>query len=116
MTGNVARLITVQVNPESCEGGRHVYVTSKEVPGLYMMGSSFNSMRDRIAKAVTELFQLNLQLDVRVFWITEDKEIVRQTEATQPVAKPVSKTAGKAPSRRIAKSTYQMAVVRREAA
>ncbi len=99
MTGKIARLITVQVEPESSADGRHVFVSSKDVPGLYMMGASFSSMQDRIAAAITELFLHNEQLQVTVFWTTKDKSF-----APKPEEKPVT-----------SKSKYQLAVVQKAA-
>jgi hypothetical protein len=61
--------IYLEINVEPENGS--VYVHSKHVPGLHLMGKNFQSMKPTIEMAIKRLFNDNEQMQVNVIWLTD---------------------------------------------
>jgi hypothetical protein len=61
--------IYLAINVESENGS--VYVHSKHVPGLHLMGTNFQAMKPTIEMAIKRLFKDNEHMEVNVIWLTE---------------------------------------------
>jgi hypothetical protein len=48
-----------------------VYVHSKHVPGLHLMGPNFQTLKPTVEMAIKQLFKDNQQMMVNVIWLTE---------------------------------------------
>ncbi len=65
--------IELTVQPEQVGKGRatSVYVTSKDVPGLHLIGRCLNDMRPVVEKAIKRLYRDNLKTAIRqVIWLS----------------------------------------------
>ncbi len=51
-----------------------VYVKSKDVPGLHLVGKNFNSMKPLIIKAIKRLFLDNKKQHVNVYFVANVAE------------------------------------------
>ncbi|MCH9025888.1 MAG: hypothetical protein IIA05_02085 [Proteobacteria bacterium] len=51
-----------------------IYVSSKQVPGLHLMGSSMNDMRPTLEKAIKRLYLDNKGTDVNVIWLSNAED------------------------------------------
>lgn len=61
--------IYLEVNVESENGS--VYVHSRHVPGLHLIGTNFQAMKPTIEMAIKRLFKDNEQMSVNIIWLTE---------------------------------------------
>ncbi len=59
--------LELSVEPENGS----VYVHSKHVPGLHLIGSNFQAMKPMVEMAIKRLFKDNQQMHVNVIWLTE---------------------------------------------
>lgn len=59
--------IELNVQPENGS----IYVDSRHVPGLHLMGKAFQSMKPRLEVAIKRLFKDNQHMRVNVIWLTE---------------------------------------------
>lgn len=66
-TDQVAFYIDLKVRAEH----QHVYVTSEQIPGLHLLGRSFQSMRSMIETAIKRLYQDNQGVAVNVIWLQD---------------------------------------------
>ena len=48
-----------------------VYVDSKHVPGLHLIGRNFQAMKPTVETAIKRLFKDNKNMNVDVIWLTE---------------------------------------------
>ncbi len=48
-----------------------VYVESKHVPGLHLIGKNFQAMKPTLEVAIKQLFKDNRNMSVDVIWLTE---------------------------------------------
>jgi len=51
--------------------GASVFVRSRHVPGLHLIGSNFQAMKPMVETAIKMLFRDNRQMEVNVIWLTE---------------------------------------------
>jgi hypothetical protein len=59
--------LELNVHPENGS----VYVHSKHVPGLHLIGSNFQTMKPSLENLIKRLFRDNEKMEVRVLWLTE---------------------------------------------
>jgi hypothetical protein len=59
--------LELDVEPENGS----VYVSSRHVPGLHLVGKNFQSMKPTVEMAIKRLFQDNQKMRVNVIWLTE---------------------------------------------
>jgi hypothetical protein len=67
MQDQSARYLELKVEAEN----GLAYVHSKHVPGLHLIGKSFQSMKSTLEEMIVRLFKDNENLNVKVYWLTE---------------------------------------------
>jgi hypothetical protein len=65
--GQTGIYVELQVQPES---GGHVFVSSRSLPGLYLIGKCLQDMRPTLEKAIKRLFKDNHDKNVNVVWLS----------------------------------------------
>lgn len=83
MPDQVAFFIDLKVSPEH---GGHVAVTSEQVPGLHLLGRSFQSMRSMIETAIKRLYKDNHGVVVNVIWLEDAAKFPVVEEVPQRLA------------------------------
>lgn len=58
--------LELKVHPENGA----VYVDSRDVPGLHLIGSNFQAMKPSLEDLIKRLFRDNKGMEVRVIWLT----------------------------------------------
>jgi hypothetical protein len=58
--------LELKVHPENGS----VYVDSKDVPGLHLVGSNFQAMKPSLETLIKRLFRDNKRMEVRIIWLT----------------------------------------------
>jgi hypothetical protein len=51
-----------------------VYVHSRHVPGLHMVGKDFQSMKPSLETAIKQLFRDNQKMNVKIVWLTSKED------------------------------------------
>ena len=67
--------------------GAGVYVRSKDVPGLHLVGKSFTAMKPIVERAIKRLFLDNRKMHVNVIWIAEAGTFKKQPPKELPTNK-----------------------------
>jgi hypothetical protein len=67
MEDQSAMYLELNVEPENGS----VYVHSKHLPGLHLMGKSFQSMKPMLENAIKRLYRDNHAMNVRVVWLKD---------------------------------------------
>ena len=78
--------LELEVHPENGS----VFVDSKDVPGLHLIGSNFQAMKPSLETLIKSLFRDNKRMEVRIIWLkpmsTEAVVNVLERLAVVPVA------------------------------
>jgi hypothetical protein len=64
--------IYLEINIEPQNGS--VFVHSDEVPGLNLMGPSFEALKPTVEKAIIRLYKDNEQMAVKLLWLKSQDE------------------------------------------
>ena len=64
--------IYLELNIEPENGS--VYVHSRHVPGLHLIGKDFQSMKPTLEIAIKRLFLDNQKMNVKVIWLTSKED------------------------------------------
>jgi hypothetical protein len=59
--------LELNVHPENGS----VYVDSKHVPGLHLIGKNFQAMKPSLEKVIKMLFRDNRRMEVNIIWLTD---------------------------------------------
>jgi hypothetical protein len=62
--------------------GAGVYVRSKDVPGLHLIGKNLSAMKPIVEKAIKRLFLDNRKLNVNVIWVADIGTFKKQAQET----------------------------------
>lgn len=74
--------IELKVEPEN----GHVYVHSKQVPGLHLLGRCFQDMKPGLEAAIKRLYQDNHRQEVQVIWLASAESFPIATSVLEKVA------------------------------
>lgn len=64
--------------------GAGVYVRSKDLPGLHLVGPNFRAMKASVETAIKRLFLDNRGMDVRVVWVADVAQLSARRTSAQP--------------------------------
>jgi hypothetical protein len=83
--------IELSVQPETKES---VFVRSKQVPGLYLIGKCLLDMKPMVERAIKHLFKDNHGKDVNLIWLNDVESFPIRTDVPHRIAVfPVEKKA-----------------------
>jgi hypothetical protein len=77
----------------AAEQGGHAYVSSKQVPGLHLIGKCFIDMKPTIEGAIKRLFLDNRQQKVEVHWLASATQFPKTEVVLEKLAVFPSKAA-----------------------
>jgi len=64
----------------------HVFVRSKQVPGLHLIGKCFQAMKPNIEAAIKRLFRDNQSKDVNLIWLVDTQAPSSAADVLQRLA------------------------------
>ncbi len=74
--------VQLDVQPE--HGG--VYISSKEVPGLHLIGKCFEAMKSEVERAMKRLYKDNHGQDINVIWLVSPESFPKVENVLHSVA------------------------------
>jgi hypothetical protein len=77
----------IELKVEADNPGRlGVYVSSPQVPGLHVSGSSFIALKETLEKAIKRLYRDNDGMEVNIIWLTDTLNSPTEKNVLQKLA------------------------------